>query len=502
MRSKPSSGAPPSLIEAARRGDKKSLEKLLSLEQATRALYYTEWGLERQDMPWGGQRCQPSNWVPSIWSLRQLWPGDTYALALAYLQCGLPDDAWTLLRGTVPDMALYGRVPGDLGFTVGGTDFSDCASPFCRTVVEGLFGYRPDYPNGRVLMAPQLPSDWDHASIATPDFALAIRGGRYDVTLTRPATLDLRLPVRAQTVVGVSVNGRPAKWDVQPGIDGSVVALRIPGVATASVEVATRGALTRAAHVRAPMPPAVVAAEAARAAKRLTNAPAGARWAAVDVAAQLNADVREIFKQEYLSPRPNTCSLRLAKDGYSTWQLMLNPKHRPPVIDLNQVPALRDGQGQLMTPAGAHFAWPAGGSNIAFASLWDNWPDAVTVPVGRGGEAIWFLVAGFTPPMQTGLANAELRMTYADGVVEKLELMPPQNFWSLCPFGGMDYDYKRDGFALGKEPPPQVQLGGNCRAMVYGWTLRPGVAVQSVTLETLSPEVIVGLMGLSVMNPL
>lgn len=34
MRSKPSSGAPPSLIEAARRGDKKSLEKLLSLEQA------------------------------------------------------------------------------------------------------------------------------------------------------------------------------------------------------------------------------------------------------------------------------------------------------------------------------------------------------------------------------------------------------------------------------------------------------------------------------------
>ena len=74
---------------------------------------------------------------------------------------------------------------------------------------------------------------------------------------------------------------------------------------------------------------------------------------------------------------------------------------RPPVVDLEQVAGRLDGQGRLATPAGAPFAWPAGGSNIAFTSLWDNWPDAVTVPVNRGGDAIWFLVAGFTPPMQT-----------------------------------------------------------------------------------------------------
>ena len=55
--------------------------------------------------------------------------------------------------------------------------------------------------------------------------------------------------------------------------------------------------------------------------------------------------------------------------------------------------------------------------------------------------------------MQGRIANAELRMKYADGVVEKLELVPPLNFWSLCPFGGADYDYKRDGFCLPKVPP-------------------------------------------------
>ena len=56
-------------------------------------------------------------------------------------------------------MAFYGPVPGDLGYPNGGTDFNDCASMFCRAVVEGLFGYRPDYPNGVVTIAPQLPAD-------------------------------------------------------------------------------------------------------------------------------------------------------------------------------------------------------------------------------------------------------------------------------------------------------------------------------------------------------
>jgi hypothetical protein len=514
---------------------------LLSPQQAVRSLHYTEWGLERERMPWGGQRCQPSNWVPSIWSLRQLWPGDTYALALAYFQTGLSDDAWTLLRGTFPDMALFGRVPGDLGFPVGGTDFSDCASPFARTVVEGLFGFRPDYPNRRVTIAPRLPSGWDHASIATPDFSLAVRGGRFDVTLARPADVAFSLPVRAERVTGVTVDGAPVRWTVEPGPACSLISLCVPATSSARVEIATSGPLpvdpapaheirlgeslrvdgmdftpTNAGHhayetlvrvgelpqrrvhkVRVTDP----AGDATRAAKRLTNAPAAARWHPVDLAPQLNGDVRGIFQKEYLSPRPDTCSLRLAKDGYSTWQMMLKPTHRPPVVDLNLVDGLLAGTGRLRTPAGAEFAWKAGASNIAFTSRWDNWPDAVTVPVDRGGDAIWFLVAGFTPPMQTGIANAALRMVYADGVAETLDLVPPHSFWSLCPFGGHDYDYTRDAFALPKAPPPHVQLGGNCRAMVYGWTLRPGVRVKEVTLETLSPEVIVGLMGVSVMNP-
>ena len=179
---------------------------------------------------------------------------------------------------------------------------------------------------------------------------------------------------------------------------------------------------------------------------------------------------------------------------------MLGKSTSAPTIDLAGVPSLLDSRMRLRTPQGVPFAWAGGERNIAFTSMWDNWPRQVAVPVNRKAEAIWLLVCGFTNPMQGRIANAELRMKYADGVVEKLELVPPLNFWSLCPFGGVDYDYQRDGFCLPKVPPATVQLGNNCRAILLNQRLRPDVALESVTLETLSQEVIIGLMGASLMN--
>ena len=125
----------------------------------------------------------------------------------------------------------------------------------------------------------------------------------------------------------------------------------------------------------------------------------------------------------------------------------------------------------------------------------------VTVPVHRQAEAVWLLVCGSTIPMQTRIANAALRFRYADGQVETLELVPPLNFWSLCPWGGMDYSYQTDAFCLPKQPPPTVRLGNNCRAMVLSWKLRPGAQTRGLTLETLSQDVVIGLMGVSLMSP-
>jgi hypothetical protein len=542
---------------------------LLDTEQSAEALQYSEWGLERVKLPYGGEQCWPSNWVPSIWSVREMWPGDNYALALAYFQTGLPDDGWKLLRGTFPQQLLFGTVPGDLGHPAGATDFNDCVSPFARSVVEGLFGYTPDYPNGTVKVAPQFPSDWDHASITTPDMSIAYhRSGAVTdckVTLAHAAALDVELPVSTDAVQSVTVDGKAVKWDLTPGFGRSVVKIALPSTNAAEIEVTVRDVLKNypavvlAGNTGDPVtlqaengqlvdfhdPQGVlekakvdkgtvmglltanagdhvvfglaqvgearqwrmfkihvtdVKTDQALAAKTEVEAPGNARWDEVDLQPALNGDIRTIYQQQYLSPRPNTCSLRLATDGYATWQMVLAKNYKAPVIDLANVPRLIDSSGHLVAGKGVPFLWPGGNNNIAFTSGWDNWPRQIEVPVHKTGDAVWFLLCGTTNPMQVRIANAELRMKYADGVVEKLEMVPPFNFWTLCPIDGIDYDYARDGFALPKVPPTTVQLGKNCRGIVLGWHLRPGVELESVTLETLSQEVVIGLMGVTVMN--
>ena len=126
---------------------------------------------------------------------------------------------------------------------------------------------------------------------------------------------------------------------------------------------------------------------------------------------------------------------------------------------------------------------------------------AQSIPINRSAEAVWLLVCSSTNPMQSRIANAEVQFRYADGHEEKFELVPPLNFWSLSSWSGLDYNYETDAFALPPQPPPTVQLGRECRAMVLSWKLRPDVKLDAITLEALSQEIVVGLMGVSLMNP-
>jgi hypothetical protein len=212
----------------------------------------------------------------------------------------------------------------------------------------------------------------------------------------------------------------------------------------------------------------------------------------------LNGDVRT-SKQSYVSPRPATCSLRIGDNGYHSWPFYYwqsNPA--APEIDLKAVDGLLDANGQLRTPQGVPFNWSGEDRNIAFTSLWDNWPKSVTIPVGQTGEAAWFLVCGSTNVMQTQIANAVLRLRYADGQEDRLELVPPVNYWSLGPVAGdFDYNYDRDAFCCRPRRPPWFSLVRTA-AQLLGRRLRPGVVLSDVTLETLSQEVVVGLMGVTI----
>lgn len=739
---------------------------LFTPEQMASTLHFTEYGLDRERRPGGGVRVCPSNWVPGIWSIRTRSPGEEHHLAFDYCLAGMPDGAMDIIRGCLSETGFESPVPGNFGEPWTGVDFTDFLAPFARAVVSGVFGYRPDRPNGLVTIAPQFPEAWDHASLTHPEFRLDYRreGGRQwlSVELQRESALELQLPFRAAALGKVSVNGRPVQATVEPGFGRSICVVRVPEsrqvelvveveresppVAAESrevdcgsrVELAVQdGTITELKDGQKVLEDVTLAdgkatARVARnagnhrllalvqagqapqwrifdflvrdgegdrwaAEKNLRQAPMDASWTGIGMDGQFNAHVGELFRQEYLSPRPDTSSARLDRHAYGTWHaayvqkqppgidvsntwfrrpapvyeaevgdlklggdftvevwvqadlassvhgrilelgdlvientpsvrvvrlqagktslytwpvlsgdrsthlavtvrsgdeaaMYLNGEsygRKPEKIDLAAValgPTLRlaadhlgerrllgriervtisrgavdAGQlggrgvdapplagtvadwrigesavaevsssvagvppllrkdvpvklskdlpeplvvanGMLKVPQGAEFLWKTNGKNIAFTSLWDNWPRTITVPVNRQGDSAWLMICGSTNPMQVRIANAVVRFEYSDGVKENLELTPPYTFWSLCDFGhSKDYDYRTESFSLPKEPPAQVQLGSNCRAMVYGWKLRPGVALESVTLECLSQEVVIGLMGVSI----
>ena len=551
---------------------------LTSPLQSVESVYYSEWALQNDKVPGGGRQVWTSNWVPAIWSVRELWPGDNYHLALSYFQSGLPNDGYDILRGTFMRTAYNHISPGNFGGIQGGVDFGDCVHTFSRALVSGLFGYRPDYPNNQVILSPQFPTDWNKASIELPDVKIAFnRKGNiisYNFELARMANLEMLLPVQCEGIKQVTVNGKPVKWELLPGVGcstlnikqselakadviietiqslpyfqpetvegiiGTPIQLKVKGAKITEVDdpqqiienekiadgvltanlIGTKGYHTvvlkavagnapqwRVFRIKITDPKG----DAKNEARFVAEIPANAVWENVDIASKLNADIRTIYQQKYLTPRPNTVSVRLGTDGYSPWTFP-HWKSLPPEIKLNQVSGLLNGQNKLVTPQKVPFNWNGNEKNISFTSMWDNYPKKIEFPVNKSGDAIYFLVSGSTNVMQCQIANAVIRLNYADGQKDSLELVPPVNYWNVstidshatAPGQGsrIDYTSEIDRFCMPAKFPETVQLGENCRAMLLNLKMRKGVQLKSITLETLSQEVVVGLMGISVMN--
>lgn len=551
---------------------------LTSQLQAIESVYYSEWALENVPVSSGGRKVWTSNWVPHVWSVRELWPGDNYHLALSYYRAGLPEDAWEIMRGSFMYSAFEYGIPGNLGDVHGGIDFGDCIHPFSRTLVSGLFGYNPDYPNKKVKISPQFPVKWDHASIEVPDVKISFTSSGnkadYSFELARAADLELFLPVQCEEIKNVTVNGNATDWELLPGAGRSLLHIQLPDSEKTKVSFETGNPLpyydpvsleanigesvqlmAKDARIKEYEDPqsvlkdekiengilkaditgnkgyhtVVVRAVAGKAPQlrifRIrVNDPEGdalqktrivheippeAGWETVDIRPLLNADVTKIYQQEYLSPRPNTVSARLGTDGYSPWTFW-HWKTKLPVIKTDNVINMLDNKNRLNTPQGVPFLWYGEGNNISFTSMWDNYPARIDFPVNRTGSAAFFLVSGSTNVMQCQIANAVIRLHYADGLTDSLELVPPINYWNLSTISTNideadkdprnDYTSETDRFCLPAKLPERVQLGENCRAMLLNLKLRPGVVLKSITLETLSQEVVVGLMGITLMK--
>ncbi len=551
---------------------------LTSPSQAIQSVYYSEWALQNDRMPSGGRQVWTSNWIPGTWSIRERWAGDNYHLALSYFQAGLTEDAWDIMKGTYMHTAFNHLVPGNLGGKQGGTDFGDCVHTFSRTLVSGLFGFTPDYPNGRVNITPHFPNDWNHASIELPDVKITFERNNicsnYSIELPQKANLFLKLPVLSNDIKNVTLNGKNTNWKLEAGVGCTMVVIKvndnnkaivsinhtnklpyyepvfIEGKVGEEIQLIAKDAriisfedpqkIVKKGNIKDGILHAQLAAnkgyhtiitevkvgnspqyrvfrvkindpegDIKEAARYVEKIPENAGWETINIHSLYNADIKTIYKQAYLSPRPNTVSVRLGTDGYSPWTFPIW-KNNAPEIQTNNVADMLIGENRLVTPQGVPFRWNTDDSNIAFTSMWDNYPTLIEFPINKTGDAAYFLIAGSTNVMQCQIANAVIRLNYVDGTTDSLELIPPVNYWNLCPIyneatspeqgSRNDYMSEIDRFVMPDKLPETVQLGENCRAMLLNLKMRKGVELKSVTLETLSQEVVVGMIGVSIMN--
>ncbi len=210
--------------------------------------------------------------------------------------------------------------------------------------------------------------------------------------------------------------------------------------------------------------------------------------------------------------------LQIPKQGIGEW---CHPKLTADIDDSGLRRRLADEGGVLMTEPGIPFLLPAEGRNILFTSLWDNYPNSATVSLSGRASQLYLLMAGSTNHMQWGIENGLLRVSYADGSEKVTPLVNPHNWAPVeLDFYDDDYAFAR---AKGVKPLYRVQLKNGHASRTLGKELGlrgaadryidggagiildipldPSRELSSLTLETLSGDVVIGIMGLTLQRP-
>jgi len=225
----------------------------------------------------------------------------------------------------------------------------------------------------------------------------------------------------------------------------------------------------------------------------------------------MNASVHQIFTNEYLSPRSPFTTLQIPKQGIGEW---CHPTLTAMIDDSGLRKASREGLFE--TPIGIPFRTPSDdAANIAFTSLWDNYPSTVTIPLAGKASHAYLLMAGSTNHMQVHVPNGEVVVSYRDGSVSRLVLRNPETWVPIEQDLFID-DY---AFRLSHPRPYRVALktGKVSRQFddevpvdeVYGRSIDEGAGIildlplerdkelENITVRTIANEVVIGLMSVT-----
>lgn len=493
-------------------------------EQNYQATKYVDRHIPRVPYIYNGQEYQTvstSDWSPYEWSINNVAMAEVMHTVLAYYQAGRAEEAYRLLKANVLDFMYLGSSPGNFGQLStmdratgeGYRDFSDVTGISSRAFIEGLYGITPNALEGKCIIRPGFPAAWDSASVHTPylDYSFRRVGGKDIFDIEQNFVRPLQIVIR-QNMGGGKYKDTELTADkrqhvelatIKPVDNDEAEAKRTYTLADAVAEqTADRwGTMTGVGN-------------------DFDQLNDGKRRV-VNMDAAFNSEVSDIFKNQYLTPRSPYTTLCVPTQGMGDW---CSTKKLAKIDDSKLRSMVKDGTFETLP--GLSFRTPAEGKNIAYTSLWDNYPDSITIPLSGKASHAYLLMAGSTNPMQFAIENAVVRVEYTDGTTDELMLVPPVNW---CPIE-QDFVENAVAFAMPAVRPYRIGLNtgivsrhlfrdshyqeaataGDLPDMKLAMCALPGGAatmldmplnakkkLRSLTLRALSNEVVVGLMGVT-----
>jgi len=246
------------------------------------------------------------------------------------------------------------------------------------------------------------------------------------------------------------------------------------------------------------------------------DTPKSVKFEKVDLNSSFNDKVTNIFKNEYLSPRSPYPTLAIPKQGIGNWCSPAMTAN----IDDSGLRKMAGSSNSITTPQGIPFSTTGtpDTKNILFTSQWDNYPHDATISLTGKASHAYLLMAGSTNHMQSQISNGEVIVEYTDGSQTSLILKNPETW---CP---IEKDYYVDGYAFSIKQPRPMRLalktgvftpdytkallpnnyGGKGidggAATILDLPLDPSKQLKSLKLKTLANEVVIGLMGITLLR--
>ncbi len=496
--------------------------------EKVQALYFMEYGLETVERN-EGKSTYTSNFVPYVWSVRDLDLQCDYQTAEGYFRAGLYDTGFDVFRNAYVQ-CFAGKVPCSLTGNSRTTNFASTVALYLRATSDGLFGVTYSDKGKRVRIRPAFPRSWKKAEYVSEKLSYTYRRTKEKITVKINGACEevkLVLPTYFQKIERV----KGGSYTHQKGMLYPLVCVKTKGNATVEIFLSGEPRYNKERYIelvqgmkkriRGLIDPQGVfeRSQAVKGGHHTVFADRGTHYEvyrihvktekkagnqriegireSLPIHTLYNGDVTKVYQQEYLSPRVKTCSAQLGIDGFSSWTGVLW-KTKPPAVSLDGF----DGNEVL----GEKFEIQKRGNNAVMISQYDNYPTRVKIPVRKQTKGICVLFAGTTNPMQCNVPAMRITVEYIDGEKAETDVVPPYNFWGIADCIGTGqadhesyYGDPKHQYPLQNSVAKTQVIGENCRVNVL---YIPAMAkrIERIEFRAMANETVMGIIGVSLIK--